>query len=167
MAQKQTLSEEMIKNIKNYGSKEIETIELFVDSVRQNPGEYLSSIGNEGFMNCIREVFQNSADEMERDNSPCNKIWLEYKEIGNVVTVKDNGRALTHLDPTPCKPDGYTPNFFLKFVEVCSLQKTLTIISGGNALPLSFTVTTFPISLYSSHILLQGELSRSISSALF
>lgn len=94
MSKQQQLSAEMIKNIEAYGAKEIETIELFVDSVRQNPGEYLSSIGNEGFMNCIREVFQNSADEMERDNSPCNKIWLEYKEIGNVVTVKDNGRAL-------------------------------------------------------------------------
>lgn len=87
------LSQEMINNIKNYAN-EIKTIELFVDSVRQNPGEYLSSIGNEGWMNCIREVFQNSADEMARKNSPCNKVWIEFNEQTHKTVVMDNGRAL-------------------------------------------------------------------------
>ena len=61
---KSSLSKEMIDNIKNYAGK-IKTIELFVDSVRKNPGQYLSSIGNEGWMNAVREVFQNSTDEMD------------------------------------------------------------------------------------------------------
>ena len=91
MAEK--LSKEYIEAIKNY-SKEIQTIELFVDSVRQNPGEYLSSIGNEGWMNGVREVIQNSTDEMDRDNSPCNTVWVEYWENNHRCIVSDNGRAI-------------------------------------------------------------------------
>ena len=88
------LSEEDIKNIEEYDEREIKTIELFVDSVRKNPGQYLSNIGNEGFMNCIREVFQNSADEMARPNSPCNKAWVTYYEANHRVVIADNGRAI-------------------------------------------------------------------------
>lgn len=88
------LSEEDIKNIEEYDEREIKTIELFVDSVRKNPGQYLSNIGDEGFMNCIREVFQNSADEMARPNSPCNKAWVTYYEANHRVVIADNGRAI-------------------------------------------------------------------------
>ena len=88
------LSEEDIKNIEEYDEREIKTIELFVDSVRKNPGQYLSNIGDEGFMNCIREVFQNSADEMARPNSPCNKAWVTYYEENHRVVIADNGRAI-------------------------------------------------------------------------
>ena len=93
---KSSLSKEMIDNIKNYAGK-IKTIKLFVDSVRKNPGQYLSSIGNEGWMNAVREVFQNSTDEMGREESPCNKVWITYYEANNRCIVADNGRA---LDPT-------------------------------------------------------------------
>lgn len=93
MAKRTQLSQEMIDSIKSYAD-EIKTIELFVDSVRQNPGEYLSSIGNEGWMNCVREVFQNGMDEMGRKNSPCNKVWLTYYEGSHRTIVEDNGRAL-------------------------------------------------------------------------
>lgn len=90
---KPKLSQEMIDNIKNYAS-EIKTIELFVDSVRKNPGQYLSSIGNEGWMNAVREVFQNGMDEMRRPASPCNKVWITYYEATHRCIVADNGRAL-------------------------------------------------------------------------
>ena len=91
------LSKEMIENIKNY-SKKIKTIDEFVDSVRKNPGQYLSSIGNEGFMNCIREIFQNSTDEMDRIESPCNKVWIEFYEKDLRTIVTDNGRGLPPED---------------------------------------------------------------------
>ena len=77
--QKPQMSAQVRKEIESY-AKQIKTIELFVDSVRKNPGEYLSSIGNEGWMNCVREVFQNGTDEMARQNSPCNQVWLTYYE---------------------------------------------------------------------------------------
>ena len=91
---KQTLSKKDIENIKAY-ENEIKTIELFVDSVRKTPGQYLSSIGNEGFMNCIREVFQNSADEMARKESMCNKVWVTFYEANHRVVIADNGRAIS------------------------------------------------------------------------
>lgn len=90
------LTSKEINSIKEY-SNTINTIELFADSVRLNPGEYLSSTGNEGFMNCIREIFQNSADEMSRPGSFCDSIWIYYDEITHKVTIADNGRA---LDPS-------------------------------------------------------------------
>ena len=73
------LSKEQVKVIESYADT-IKTIELFVDSVRKNPGEYLSSIGNEGWMNCIREVFQNGIDEMCRTISFCDTVWFTYDE---------------------------------------------------------------------------------------
>lgn len=91
------LSKEHIEAIKNY-SKEIETIKLFVDSVRQNPGEYLSSIGNEGWFNAVREVIQNATDEMTREISPCNAVYVEYWEGIHRCIVSDNGRAIPPED---------------------------------------------------------------------
>lgn len=91
------LTKEQIDAIKNY-SKEIQTIELFVDAVRQNPGEYLSSIGNEGWMNAVREIIQNATDEMCRDQSPCDTVSVEYFEDTNRCIVSDNGRALPPED---------------------------------------------------------------------
>ena len=90
---KNQLSKEQEDIVKGYAEK-IKTIELFVDSVRKNPGEYLSSIGNEGWMNCIREVFQNGIDEMSRPISFCNTVWFTYYEGSHRCIVEDNGRAL-------------------------------------------------------------------------
>ena len=138
----QKLCKEMIDSIKQY-KNEIETIELFVDSVRQNPGEYLSSIGNEGFMNCIREVFQNSADEMARQNSPCNKVWLEYDESNHRVLVRDNGRA---LDPS------IIIRVFTREHTSTNFKKRLGVYSSGlhgvgskcvNAVSSRFSVTSY------------------------
>ena len=89
-----SLSKEQVKVIESYADT-IKTIELFVDSVRKNPGEYLSSIGNEGWMNCIREVFQNGVDEMCRQISFCDTVWFTYDERSHRCIVEDNGRALS------------------------------------------------------------------------
>lgn len=90
---KNQLSKEQEAIVKGYAEK-IKTIELFVDSVRKNPGEYLSSIGNEGWMNCVREVFQNGIDEMSRPISFCDTVWFTYYEGSHRCIVEDNGRAL-------------------------------------------------------------------------
>ena len=92
-----SFTKEQIEAIKNYG-KEIQTIKLFVDSVRQNPGEYLSSIGNEGWMNGVREVIQNSTDEMNREISTCTHVIVEYYDNIHRCVVIDNGRAIPPED---------------------------------------------------------------------
>ena len=87
---KKEISKEFLNNMDSY-TKGIKTIELFVDSVRQNPGEYLSSIGNEGWMNGIREVIQNGTDEIQRGFAT--EVWVEYDERTRGCIVRDNGRG--------------------------------------------------------------------------
>ena len=88
------LTKEQEKQIRNYGGDNIKTIKLFVDSVRKNPGQYLSSIGNEGMINCIREIFQNATDELNRKVSPCDEVWIEFFEGSFRTIVMDNGRGI-------------------------------------------------------------------------
>lgn len=87
------LDKDMIENIKNYGDK-IETIESFVEAVRKIPGMYIGAKGNAGFINMIREIFQNSIDQIERDDSPCDAISVIYDERDLSVIVEDNGSGI-------------------------------------------------------------------------
>lgn len=95
MAKKNEMSKDMIDNIKNYSS-EIRTLKDFVEAVRQNPGYHLGSIGNSGFLNMIREVLQNSLDEVDKDSSPCTDVWVDINEKNYAVTIIDNGRGIPH-----------------------------------------------------------------------
>ena len=90
---KQKLSQEMIDNINNYGN-EIQTLETFVQQVRQNPGYHLGAIGNKGLINMIREVLQNSLDELDKESSPCSEVFLSFDESIQTTTVIDNGRGI-------------------------------------------------------------------------
>lgn len=83
----------MEENIKNYASQ-IETIDDFVQIVRLRPGMYLGPIGNKGLLNMIREIFQNSVDEMVKEDSPCSWINVIYDERTHTTTVEDNGRGI-------------------------------------------------------------------------
>lgn len=88
---------EMEANIRNY-SNEIKTIEDFVEAVRRTIGQYLGYVGNKGFMNMVREILQNSIDELMKSDSPCNHIKVSYDERNNMVGVLDNGRGLPFPD---------------------------------------------------------------------
>lgn len=83
----------MEENIKNYASQ-IETIDDFVEVVRKMPGMYIGSRGNKGFLNMVREIFQNSVDELEKEASPCTWINVIYDERTHTTTVEDNGRGI-------------------------------------------------------------------------
>lgn len=87
------LSQEMIENIKNYGN-EIITIENWVEQVRQNIGMWIGSRGYKGHINMIREIVQNSLDEMIKDSSPCDKVIVSYDENSKFLIVEDNGRGI-------------------------------------------------------------------------
>ena len=63
------------ESIRNYGNK-IEHIEGFAAAVRRLPGMYIGAIGNRGWLSCIREIFQNSVDEMVREESPCHYVKI-------------------------------------------------------------------------------------------
>lgn len=87
----------MEKNIREY-TNEIITMESYTKAVRETVGQYLGYTGNKGFMNMIREIFQNSADELMKDTSPCDEIWFIYDEDEKTVIVRDNGRGIPFKD---------------------------------------------------------------------
>ena len=68
-------TKEQIEKIKSY-NKQIRTIENFAEAVRKTVTQYLGYTGNKGFINMIREIFQNSADELMKDDSPCTEIHV-------------------------------------------------------------------------------------------
>lgn len=136
------LTKEQIQAIKDYDN-EIKTIELFVDSVRQNPGEYLSSIRNEGWMNAVREVIQNSTDEMNRDESPCNYVKVEYFEVINRCIVSDNGRALSKENIVRVFTREHTSTNFIKKKGVYSSGLHGVGSKCTNAVSKRFSVTSY------------------------
>lgn len=92
-SKKVNLTQEQIDNIQNYG-KEIKSLKDFVESVRKLPGMYIGPIGNRGFINMIREIFQNSYDEMNKDSSPCDSVVISFDERTFTVIIEDNGRGI-------------------------------------------------------------------------
>ena len=93
MAAKVNLTQEQIESIQNYGDQ-IKTLKDFVEAVRKRPGMYIGYLGNKGFINMIREIFQNAYDELNRDNSPCDSVVVSFDERTFTVIVEDNGRGI-------------------------------------------------------------------------
>lgn len=93
MAKKVNLTQEQIKNIENYGN-EIQELKDFVEAVRKRPGMYIGHIGDRGFINMIREIFQNAYDELNRESSPCNSVIVSFDERTLTTIIEDNGRGI-------------------------------------------------------------------------
>jgi DNA gyrase subunit B len=91
------LNAEMIENIDNYADR-INTIEDFVEVVRQSPGYHCGSIGNRGFLNLIREIAQNSIDQVADPSSPGTWVSLSYDENTLIVICEDNGLGIPFDD---------------------------------------------------------------------
>ena len=89
------LSKSQIDSIKNYANN-IETIENFSAAIRKTSGMYISSLGNAGWLSCIREIFSNAVDQYLKPNSPCDFIEISYNEITKECTVIDNGLGIPH-----------------------------------------------------------------------
>ena len=73
------LTQEEINAINNY-SKEIKTIESYVDAVRQMPGMYAGGTMARGYLSMIREIYQNSIDQVILPESPANWVYLYYND---------------------------------------------------------------------------------------
>lgn len=84
------LSKEMINTIDNYGT-EIKTLKDFVTACRLRPGQFIGPINGPGLLNMMREIFQNSLDQMVSTSSPCNWFSFFYDERTLEVIVEDNG----------------------------------------------------------------------------
>jgi DNA gyrase/topoisomerase IV subunit B len=62
----------------NEYSKNIKTLERQSDHIRKKPGMWIGYQDSRGFINMIREILQNGFDEIEKELSPANKLWVEY-----------------------------------------------------------------------------------------
>ena len=57
---------------------------------------YIGSRGRAGWKSCIREIFQNSVDEMIRKESPCHYVKLTFDERNQSAVIEDTGRGIPH-----------------------------------------------------------------------
>ena len=87
------LTKEQKEAIKNYGS-EIKQLKDFQTAVRTRPGMYIGPIGNKGFLNCCREIYQNAIDQIVDQSGPGNWFSFFYDERTLEVVCEDNGRGL-------------------------------------------------------------------------
>ena len=98
MAKEQVLiTEEQKKAIDEYG-KQIVTLKDTVTAIRKLPGMYCAGKGNIGFLSLIREIFQNSVDQVIDPNTPANHIDIYYNELTKEVVVSDNGFGFPYDD---------------------------------------------------------------------
>ena len=113
MATKRIIDDKFKDAIDNYGD-EIRTLEDFIEAVRTRPGMYIGPIGNAGFLNMIREIFQNSADQKLDKTSPCDTIWVNLDMTSLTVTIMDNGKGLPFNDIMRIITEPHTSKNFVK-----------------------------------------------------
>lgn len=91
------LTKEQLAAIDNYGN-EIQTLKDTVTAIRQIPGMYAAGKGTTGFLSLIREVAQNSIDQIVDPSSPADRASLFYNEQTLEVEVSDNGKGFPFND---------------------------------------------------------------------
>ena len=129
----------MVKDVKmSYFEDDIEKIQA-------KPNLYIKSYGDDAEFHLAIEIIQNAIDECIDVNSPGQHIEIEYNEILNQVTVKDDGRGFPEVD--------YPLDIFVTKIQ--SGSKFYRDQSGGtagefglggtacNALSSSFTVKNY------------------------
>ena len=74
--------------------KEIRVIESEVEAVRKLPDVYIGAAGSIGFKNMLREVVQNSLDEIIKGNTLDKNIIVSYDERNHNTIVEDQGQGI-------------------------------------------------------------------------
>lgn len=88
-----------INDVANQYAKQFKKLNGIVNIIRQTPGMYIGSLGKEGLKTMIREIFQNSGDQLMRKDSPCDTIFVNYNEAIMETTVQDNGLGIPFYSP--------------------------------------------------------------------
>lgn len=123
-------------------SKNIKTLERQSDHIRKKPGMWIGYQDSRGFINMIREILQNGFDEIEKELSPANKLWVEYYEKDKMIVITDNGRGIPFQDMYRIFGMGRTSSNYDKHKGefsagtngfgssiTCALSKQFTVIS--------------------------------------
>lgn len=114
MAIKSQITEEQRQAIDDYGGH-IETIKDPVVIIRKRPGMYGGGTDNPGFLTLIREVYQNSTDQVVDPDSPANYIMCLYDERTFEFSSMDNGLGFPFDDMVRMVTEMHTSkNFSIK-----------------------------------------------------
>ena len=134
-----TLDEQAIRNY----AELIQTIHVFADAVRQNPGQFIGYLRNKGFKNMYREIYQNAIDELIKTSSPCTEVKVFFDERDNSVMVEDNGRGIPFNNIIRVFTEEHTSSNYIKMKGEYS--SGLHGVGGKvvNALSSIFTVDSY------------------------
>ena len=91
------MTEDQKKAIQEYG-KEIYSVKSDIEGVRIAFPMYVGSNGNNAMKTLIREIFDNSIDQMLDKNFPCNYVKVEFNEVEQRCIISDNGKGLPFKD---------------------------------------------------------------------
>ena len=72
----------------------IQFIKDDLEAVRKLPDVYMGAMGDTGFMNMIREITQNSLDQISKGNTLDKTIIVSYDARNHGVIVEDNGPGI-------------------------------------------------------------------------
>lgn len=74
--------------------KAIQVLEDPVEAVRKLRDVYIGQSGNPGYMNMLREIIQNSLDEIIKGNTLDKNIIISFDERNYACIVEDNGQGI-------------------------------------------------------------------------
>ena len=86
------LTKEQLAAIDNY-SNDIQTLKDTVTAIRKVPGMYCGGKNERAFINLIREVYDNSLDQVIDPTSPADMIRIFYNENTLETEICDNGKG--------------------------------------------------------------------------
>lgn len=92
------LTEDQLRQIEEYNSESIKTLEDFMEAVRKTIGQYLGYKGTRGWLNALRELIQNALDELSDPNSFGTYIKIFYDAQNKEFEIMDNGRGIPFDD---------------------------------------------------------------------
>ena len=144
--------------VKNYGS-EIKQISDFVEQVRQTPDVFIGKVKeNAAFITMVREIFQNSIDEILKGNAFSPNIFITYDERTHQVIVSDNGRGIPHGKIGIIFGTSHTSSNYVKEPYKYSAGKNGCGGSTTNALSSKFTVDSYVLGKAKHAEFIEGHL---------
>lgn len=137
--------ESKVTKVKGYGD-EIKQITDFVEQVRQTPDVYIGKVhGNTAFLTMVREIFQNSIDEILKGNAFSPNVYVTYDERNHVVTNTDNGRGIPFGKIGIVFGSSHTSSNYNKQAYCYSAGKNGCGASVTNALSNKFIVDSYQL----------------------
>lgn len=136
------LDQKMKEAIDNYGN-EITTLKDFVTACRMRPGQFIGPIGGPGFLNMMREIFQNAIDQIMDPTSPGNWFRFSYDERTLEVEVEDNGKGFPFNEMIRMLTKEYTSKNYVRKPGEYSAGLNGIGLKATNALTTTLTIKSY------------------------